>query len=108
MHVGKVDKPLPMLKIMGFDIPELIKAWAKIHCRVGDYLVLYDVNIDGKPAQFWRSIPDRDKKELLSDVVIVKCKSSKEAMDMCKLIEPDFAQALTISDGRVSYWFFDQ
>ena len=105
VHVGSVkEKPMGLVKLRGVSMETLIRAWVKFACRDGFYVVLYDINVDAKPASFWRSIPDKDKKQLLEDAVVLRCKDAEEAKQLCDSIEDNFAQALAVSDGYVFYW----
>lgn len=103
-HIGRMDKPLGLAKIKGYSLQSLVYSWAKLNCRVGHYVLLFDINVEAKPASFWRSIPDRDKKELLEDLVVLKCKDEAEIESLCNSISRDFATAIGIQDGYVVYW----
>lgn len=103
-HVGRHDKPLGVAKIKGYSLQALVYAWARLHCRSGHYVLLFDINVEAKPATFWRSIPDRDKKELLQDLVVLNCKDENEIQSLCDSISRDFATAIGIRDGHVVYW----
>jgi hypothetical protein len=83
---------------------DMVAAWVKLHCRTGIYVILYDINVEAKPATFWRSIPDKDKTQLLSDVVVLKCKDTNEAKALCDSISKDFAESYAIQDGSAFYW----
>ena len=104
MYAGSVDRPLPVSKLKGYSVEEMINAWIKLYCRIGLYVVLYDINPEAKPATFWRTIPDKDKKQLLNDVVILSCKDWDQMVSLCDAIEPEFATATGIQDGRPVYW----
>lgn len=106
-HVGRTERPLSISKIRGYPMADMIDAWIKLHCRTGIYVVLYDINVEAKPATFWRSIPDKDKTQLLSDVVVLKCKDTDEMKSLCDSISKDFAQAYGTSDGCVVYWNYE-
>lgn len=106
-HVGRATNHLPVSKIQGFDIEDLIAAWVKLKYRTGNYVILYNINVEAKPATFWRSIPDRLKTELLSDIVILNGNSGKSAGDLVGAIPKSFATAVMVCDGQI-YWTLDQ
>lgn len=104
MHVGLAEKPMPLTKIRGFSLEAILRAWIKVNLRIGYYVVLYNINVQSKPTSFWRSIPDKDKTQLLSDIVLLKCKDSDEVVSLCDSISTDFASALGVQDGVAIYW----
>lgn len=103
IHVGSVEKPMPVAKIRGFEIKDLISTWVWRKFRNGHFVILWDLNLDAKPATFWRSIPDRDKKILSSEVVVLACKGYDEMRMLCDSIDENFALALGTCDGHVVY-----
>lgn len=103
IHVGSVEKPVPMTKIRGFSLLDPLKAWIKYHFRVGYYVILFDINVEAKPASFWRSIPDRDKKLFNSELVVLTCKDAKEMTTLCDSVDKNFAAAMGIVNGEVVY-----
>lgn len=97
--VGSTDRPLPISKLKGYTVETMIEAWVRQYCRVGTYLVLYDINVEAKPASFWRTIPDKDKTQLLSDIVVLECKDVVQASRLITAIPDDFAKAMLVRDG---------
>lgn len=104
LKVGGSERNLPTSKIQGYSMENLISSWIKFNCRTGCYVLLYDINVESKPASFWRTIPDRDKTQLLADVVLLRCKDWDEIQRLCDSITTNFATAAGIKDGHIVYW----
>jgi hypothetical protein len=105
IHVGAIgEKPTPSQKVTSFGWEEVLRSWARQTLRTGFYVVLYDINIESKPASFWRSVPDRDKIQFTKDLVALRCKSHIQAIELCDSIRTDFAIAIVVADGRVQYY----
>jgi hypothetical protein len=107
MHVGRQnDHPMIKHKIEGFNYQSLIETWVKRYFSTGCYLVLDNVNLDAKPASFWRTVPEDLRIQFNEDVIVLKCKDYSELKSLCESIELNFANASGFSDGDlVSYNF---
>lgn len=94
-----VDKNSIKGKVEGFVFTDLLYSWMKVKLRHGHFVVLYDINVSSKSTSFWTRIPSRYQKELVKDVVILRCKDKREVIHLCQSIEENFATAIGVSNG---------
>lgn len=108
IHVGQQDRPDSYKrvkgKVSGFPLKEAIEDWIKFNLRTGCHVVLWDINLDAKPASFWRTIPEHLRIQFTSDIVVLSCKDHQEASNLCTVIETSFANACAVSGGDVIGW----
>lgn len=88
-------------KVEGFVLTDLLHNWIKVKLRNGHFVVLYDINVSSKSTSFWTRIPSRYKKEMVKDIVVLRCKDKKEAIFLCNSIEEDFASAVAVSNADI-------
>lgn len=106
MYLGEIRKQeaLPTNKIRGYMTDEIIKHWVQTTLLFGFYVVMYDINVQKKPANFWISIPKPERLELLKDVVVLRCSDLKEVKSVCDSVSSDFATAIGVHAGEIQYW----
>ena len=63
---------------------------------VGNYVVLYDLNLSSRTKEFWAVIPPESRVELMKDIVIVNCKTPEQAIEIKDSIEPQFGSAKVV------------
>lgn len=106
MHLGQVrsEETLPINKVRGYNTDEIINHWIQTKLLHGFYVVMYDINVQKKPDNFWISIPKPQRLELLKDIVVLRCSDLKQVKNVCDSISSDFATAIGVHAGEIQYW----
>lgn len=96
------DMKRTVSKIQGFSTRSVIRDWARMNLRRGFWVVMSDINVESKPASFWRTIPEQLRKEMTNDFVILRCKNDIEMNHLCETLDPSFCFAIGIDNGYIA------
>jgi hypothetical protein len=83
-------------KIKGLKYTDIIDLLAE-ELEEGYYVILHDLDLSSRTKEFWAAIPPESRVELTKDFVIIKCKTSEQAIEIKDSIEPSFGTAKIIS-----------
>jgi hypothetical protein len=101
-YIGALQKGIRTgKKIQGYSYQEVFIRWMKVYYSLGEWIMLFDVNYEAKPKQFWESLPQGSRVEMLKDIVVLQCNGIKEVIRVCENVPSNFALALGFSDGEI-------
>ena len=91
----------PKEVILGYTQGDIINDW--IHLRFsGEHLVvLFDIDISGKPVAFWDNIPDTKRIVFANDIVVLRCKDMRQVENIVYSVEKEFATAFGYRNGKL-------
>ncbi len=87
-------------KVKGFSYEDLLTQWGEEHLPSGTYLIVTDLNLSGKPKEFWAEVPRETRRELTSDIVTMRCSSISQAKGIVDSLErTGVGEAIIIHDN---------
>lgn len=103
--VREYKEPLLFSKMEGFNWEEeILLTFIKQKLPLGIFVVLYDLDLSRKTADFWAKIPPEKRSQLTKDVVVMKCDSLSQADQIATSIELDIGKALIVRDNQLIGW----
>lgn len=87
--------------LLGFDLIDVLKFWSA-RMWVGEpIVVLMAVDPSLKGPSFWARLTSAQRENLLKDIVVLKCTDKSEMKTLVDSIDPSFAEATGLLNGRV-------
>lgn len=86
-------------KVQGFKYSDIVRMAAYTFFKNKCGIVIHDVNVQAKPAEFWSNVPKSYIKQFLKDVVFITCKTPEEVTDLMYSIPENFGEAIGFSYG---------
>jgi hypothetical protein len=100
-HVGKAEHLFgdTKEKLEGFTYSEVIGQWVRQRFPYESVVVLKDINVGERGLSFWAKIPKEKIERIQKDIIILRCGSKENAIEIVDSIEPTFAEAFAFSGG---------
>jgi hypothetical protein len=86
-------------KLQGFNYNEIIGQWVNAKYPHESVVVLKDVNVEERSLSFWAKIPKDKIEHIQKDIIVLRCGSKENAIEIVDSIEPGFAEAFAFSGG---------
>ena len=98
---------LPKLQGLSWE-KDILKDWIKAFLPLGYFVVLYDLDLSRRTKDFWAKVPLEKRHHLTKDVVVMKCETEEQAIQIVDSIDPDIGKALLLKDSTLVYWNYDE
>ena len=103
-HSGKMEylasKSYDGIKILGFSYIEILNDWVSIHFCTEHVVLVRELDVSAKDVSFWMRIPKDKVKNLVKDIVVLKCKDKTEVFNMMETLDKNFCLAYGYSLGK--------
>lgn len=88
---------------IGIDLGEILLEWVQFSYSKQIIVVLFDINVAEKSSTFWDKVPYDRRSVFVKDVVILKCKDIRQAVQIVDSTYSNFAKAFAFKNGKIIY-----
>lgn len=86
--------------VSSLSLEQVLKYYLSHDLVDGNYVLLYDINLESKPSAFWETLGEKAK-HFSNDLVILKAESEDQAITLLCSISREFARAIAATNGEI-------
>lgn len=101
-YLNNIDKMTSKNRVLSFSDYEAVYAWVSARMPRDIVVVLARINLEAKPAKFWREIPEKTAIKFWNDFVVLVCRDALEARDLINSTPESFADAYMFIQGSLT------
>jgi hypothetical protein len=80
-------------RLKGYELERVLWTWVNFTHPGKNVVILHNLDPEAKGTSFWLRIPQDKVRELLNDIVVIRCDSQKDVIDLVDSVPEHFAQA---------------
>lgn len=103
-YISDLDESCKKAKILGFSTDDLIMNLVRTMMSDQYVVVLSDLDLSVKSADFWRKVPRSHRLQFKQDIVVLFCKTEKEVVELASSTDTRFGKAYGFSKGNFIAW----
>lgn len=100
-RIGAHEEALRSKKLSGFMNAEVALEWAQFKFPDKTIIIMRDINKMVKNSNFWKSVPQEYRMELLKDVVVLFFPDQTKAKAVVESMSVEFAECYMIHNNKI-------